>query len=226
MTKILKINGLEKTYKSGQKQLTVLKDISFDVEKGQTFSIVGPSGSGKTTLCESMLMEESNLSRAVTSTTRKPRRGEKDRIDYHFFDHATFEEKIEAGEFYEYARVHDNLYGTLKSDVQEKLTAGRDMLLVIDVQGANSLRKKAITDELLKSRLITVFILPSSIKELEKRLRERATEEDDEIRRRLAVATEEMKQFTRYDYCLKSSSRKEDFENLRTIYRAEKMRNR
>ena len=148
---------------------------------GLLIVVSGPAGSGKTTLCERMLLGEPNLSRVVTSTTRKPRKGEKDRTDYHFFDHATFEEKIAADEFYEYARVHSNLYGTLKSEVQEKLATGMDLLLIIDVQGANTLRKKAVTDKLLKSRLVTVFILPPSIEELEQRLRERATDENDEI---------------------------------------------
>ena len=192
---------------------------------GLLIVVSGPAGSGKTTLCNHMLMKEPALSRVVTSTTRKPRKGEKDRVDYHFFDHATFEAKIKDDQFYEYAKVHSNLYGTLKSDVQEKLTTGIDLLLVIDVQGAASLREKAKTDELLKERLVTVFILPPNIKELERRLRGRATEEDDEIQRRLKVAIEEIKQCTLYDYCLRSASREEDFENLRAIYRAENMRN-
>ena len=97
---------------------------------GLLIVVSGPAGSGKTTLCNHMLMKEPALSRVVTSTTRKPRKGEKDRVDYHFFDHATFEAKIKDDQFYEYAKVHSNLYGTLKSDVQEKLTTGIDLLLV------------------------------------------------------------------------------------------------
>ena len=188
--------------------------------------VSGPAGSGKTTLSKRMLNEELSLSRVVTSTTRNPREGEKDGIDYHFFDRSTFEEKIKANEFYEYARVHNNLYGTLKSDVQDKLTSGVDLLLIIDVQGAASFREKSKTDELLKQRLVTVFMMPPSLEELEKRLRKRATDTPDEIQRRLTVAFEEIKQCNEYDYCLRSSSREEDFENLRAIYRAEKMRNR
>ena len=195
-------------------------------QTGLLIVVSGPAGSGKTTLCERILKEESNLSRVVTSTTRKPRKGEKDHIDYHFLDTATFEKKIEADEFYEYARVHSNLYGTLKSEVQEKLATGMDLLLIIDVQGADALRKKVITHELFKSRLVTVFILPPSIQVLEQRLRKRATDKDDEIQRRLTVAIEEMKHAHLYDYCLTSSSREKDFENLRAIYHAEKMRNR
>lgn len=188
--------------------------------------VSGPAGSGKTTLCERMLAEEPSLSRVITSTTRKPRKGERDRIDYHFFDRPTFEKKIQADEFYEYAQVHNNLYGTLKSDVQDKLNSGMDLLLIIDVQGAMSFREKTKTDELLKKRMVTVFIMPPSLKELEKRLLERATDNDDEIQRRLRVAVDELKHCDRYDYCLRSGSRGADFDNLRAIYRAEKMRNR
>ena len=195
-------------------------------QPGLLIVVSGPAGSGKTTLCERMLAEESNLSRVITSTTRKPRKGEKDGVDYHFFDHSTFEETIEKDGFYEYARVHNNLYGTLKSDVLEKLNTGSDLLLVIDVQGAAALRKKAKTDQLLQKRLVTVFVLPPSIEELERRLRERATDDNDEIKRRLEVAIEEIKQHDRYDYCLQSASREKDFENLQAIYQAEKMRNR
>ena len=188
--------------------------------------VSGPAGSGKTTLSERMLNEEPSLSRVVTSTTRNPRTSEKDGIDYNFFDRSTFEEKIKTNQFYEYARVHGNFYGTLKSDVKNKLTSGTDLLLIIDVQGANSFRKKAKTDELLKKRLITIFVMPPSLEELKKRLHKRATDDPDEIQRRLVVAVEEIKQCKHYDYCLRSSSREEDFENLRAIYRAEKMRNR
>lgn len=173
-----------------------------------------------------MLGEEPNLSRVVTATTRKPRKGEKDGIDYHFLTRPVFEEKIQANAFYEYARIHSNLYGTLKSDVQDTLSTGIDLLLVIDVQGSASLREKVKTDELLKKRLITVFIMPPNLEELEQRLRERATDNGDEIQRRLTVAVEEIKHCNHYNYCLRSSSREDDFANLHAIYRAEKMRNR
>lgn len=197
-----------------------------DSHSGLLIIVSGPAGSGKTTLCERILNEEPTLSRVVTSTTRSPREGEKDGIDYHFFDRPTFEEKIKAEQFYEYAQVHSNLYGTLKSDVQDKLTNGVDLLLIIDVQGAKSFREKAKTDEFLKKHLVTIFVMPPSLEELEKRLRSRATDAPDEIQRRLTVAVAEIKHCKNYNYCLRSSSREKDFENLRAIYRAEKMRNR
>lgn len=195
-------------------------------QTGLLIIVSGPAGCGKTTLCDRMLAEIPELWRVVTSTTRKPREGEKDHVDYYFFDHATFEEKIEAEHFYEYAHVHGNIYGTLKSEVQDKLAAGADLLLNIDIQGAAQMRETAKTDELLKGRVITVFIMPPSLEELEQRLRGRGTDDDAEIQRRMTVALEEIEHSNRYDYCLRSASRGEDFENLQAIYRAEKMRNR
>ena len=104
--------------------------------------VSGPAGSGKTTVCDRMLAEVSSIQRVVTSTTRPPREGEQ-HIDYYFFDHDTFAAKVQAGDFYEHANVHTNRYGTLKSEIHEKLAAGKDLLLNIDVQGAATFAKQA-----------------------------------------------------------------------------------
>ena len=187
-------------------------------QTGLLIIVSGPAGCGKTTLCERMLAEIPELWRVVTSTTRKPREGEKDHVDYYFFDHANFEQKIEAGHFYEYAHVHSNIYGTLKSEVQDKLAAGTDLLLNIDVQGAAQMRQTAQTDELLKGHVVTVFIMPRSLEELEQRLRGRATDAEDEIQRRMRVASDEMQQHELYDHTILSGSRGEDFRALQKIY--------
>ncbi len=171
-----------------------------------------------------MLAEQAQIQRVITSTTRPPREGEKDGVDYHFFDRLTFESKIEAGDFLEYANVHTNLYGTLKSAVQGKLEVGVDLLLNIDVQGAETFRHAAQTDPSLKGRVTSVFIMPPHLDELEQRLRARGTDDEAEIARRMKVALGEIEHCDRYDYCLRSASRGEDFENLLAIYRAEKMR--
>jgi guanylate kinase len=167
-----------------------------------------------------MLKEVSGVQRVVTSTTRTPRSREVDAVDYYFFDRATFEAKVTAGEFYEHARVHSNLYGTLKSEVQDKLAAGINLLLNIDVQGASQMRETAENDPLLKGKIITIFIMPPSVEELETRLRGRGTDAEDEIQRRMRVAIEEMKQSEFYDHTILSGSMDDDFQALLSIYQA------
>lgn len=189
-----------------------------DQDSGHLFIVSGPAGSGKTTVCDRMLDEVSGVQRVVTSTTRAPRGGEVDTVDYYFFDRPTFEEKVAAGEFYEHARVHSNLYGTLKSEVQGKLAAGIDLLLNIDVQGAAQMRETAKNDPLLQGKVITIFIMPPSVEELEARLRGRGTDAEDEIQRRMKVALEEMKQSDLYDHTILSGSKDEDFAALESIY--------
>ena len=190
----------------------------FKQESGFLFIVSGPAGIGKTTVCDQMLKEIAGIERAVTSTTRKPRRGEVDTVDYYFFDHDTFQAKIDAGAFYEYALVHNQLYGTLKSEVQGKLATGIDLLLNIDVQGAAQMRETAQNDPILKGKVVTIFIMPPTIEVLAARLRGRATDAEDEIQRRMAVAVEEMQLSKHYDHKILSATREEDFAALLTIY--------
>lgn len=189
---------------------------------GMLIIVSGPAGSGKTTVCDRMLAEEPGLQRVVTSTTRPPREGERHTVDYYFFDHPTFEAKVAAGEFFEWAHVHTNRYGTLKSEIHDKLSAGTDLLLNIDVQGAATFREAGREDTLLRGKVVTVFIMPPSLEELESRLRHRSTDDESEIQRRLRVAREEIPQRDLYDHCILSGTRYEDFEALREIYRKEK----
>ena len=187
-------------------------------ESGFLFIVSGPAGIGKTTVCDQMLKEITGVERAVTSTTREPRRGEIDTVDYYFFDHDTFQAKIDAGAFYEHAHVHNQLYGTLKSEVQGKLAIGIDLLLNIDVQGAAQMRETAQNDPLLKGKVITIFIMPPTIEVLAARLRGRGTDAEDEIQRRMAVAVEEMQCSKHYDHTILSGTREEDFAALMAIY--------
>ena len=189
-------------------------------ESGFLFIVSGPAGIGKTTVCDQMLKEITGVERAVTSTTREPRRGEIDTVDYYFFDHDTFQAKIDAGAFYEYAQVHNQLYGTLKSEVQGKLANGIDLLLNIDVQGAAQMRETAQNDPLLKGKVITIFIMPPTIEVLAARLRGRGTDAEDEIQRRMAVAVEEMQLSKYYDHKIVSATRKEDLAALVAIYKS------
>ena len=189
-------------------------------ESGFLFIVSGPAGIGKTTVCDQMLKEITGVERAVTSTTREPRRGEIDTVDYYFFDHDTFQAKIDAGAFYEYAQVHNQLYGTLKSEVQGKLANGIDLLLNIDVQGAAQMRETAQNDPLLKGKVITIFIMPPTIEVLAARLRGRGTDTEDEIQRRMAVAVEEMQLSKYYDHKIVSATREEDLAALVAIYKS------
>ena len=192
----------------------------FKQESGFLFIVSGPAGIGKTTVCDQMLKEITGVERAVTSTTREPRRGEIDTVDYYFFDHDTFQAKIDAGAFYEYAQVHNQLYGTLKSEVQGKLANGIDLLLNIDVQGAAQMRETAQNDPLLKGKVITIFIMPPTIEVLAARLRGRGTDAEDEIQRRMAVAVEEMQLSKYYDHKIVSATREEDLAELVAIYKS------
>jgi guanylate kinase len=191
-------------------------------ESGFLFIVSGPAGSGKTTVCERILREVPGLERVITSTTRAPRSGEVDTVDYYFFDYDSFQAKVAAGAFYEYAHVHSKLYGTLKSEVQGKLAKGIDLILNIDVQGAAQMRETAQNDPLLKGKVVTIFIMPPTIEVLAARLRGRATEAEDEIQRRMAVAVEEMQRSKHYDHTILSGTREEDFAALMAIYKSKR----
>lgn len=164
------------------------------------------------------------IQRVVTATTRSPRSNEKDGVDYHFFSPKVFKSKVISNDFYEYAQVYNQHYGTLKSEIQKKLATHTDLLLNIDVQGVNSLRKAAESDMLLKKRLVSIFIMPPTIEELRTRLEERSQDSEREIERRLKIAVEEMKQYPYYDYCIPSTTKNQDFDHLQSVYKAEKLK--
>lgn len=190
------------------------------------FIISGPAGSGKTTLCHRLLSEFQNLRRAVTVTTRKPRDGEKDGRDYYFYGKEAFAESRERGEFLEWALVHGRAYGTLASEVIRHFEEGEDVLLSIDYQGMRQVRENAPRCDWLRGRVVTVFISPPSLDELRDRLRRRGTDDEAEIERRIETAKEEIEAAPEFDYVLETGTREEDFDRIRAIYLAEKMRNR
>jgi len=186
--------------------------------------ISAPSGGGKTTLCNELLAARPDMTRAITCTTRDPRPGEKDGVDYYFLDAGSFLKRVQAGNFLEHATVYGQSYGTLKAEVLGKLRHGRDVLLNIDVQGAASVRAAAESDAELKRSLVTVFLTPSSVEVLEARLRKRGTDSDAVIQKRLAVARQEVAQWKNFDYLLISDSIREDLKRAMAIVVAEKMR--
>jgi len=192
--------------------------------KGIILIICGPAGSGKTTLCDQLLEHFPSLKRIITATTRNPRPGEQHGVDYFFFTNQEFEKKIEVGAFYEHALVHGRHYGTLKSEVHRQLDLGNDIILNIDVQGAASFRKNALTDQLLASRLVTVFIRPACIETIRERLRQRHTDSETEIERRISSAIAELETAEDHDYILPTGSREQDYQYISSIYLAEKLR--
>jgi guanylate kinase len=186
--------------------------------------ISAPSGTGKTTLCVQTLAARPTMSRAITCTTREPRPGEKDGVDYYFLDAADFLRRVQAGNFLEHATVYGNSYGTLKSEVVGKLRAGKDVLLNVDVQGAAAIRAHAAEDPELKPVLVTVFLTPPSMAVLEARLKKRGQDSAQTIAKRLAVARQEIAQWKNFDYLIISSSVAEDVRRLGAILDAEQMR--
>ncbi len=186
--------------------------------------ISAPSGGGKTTLCQQLLAARPGMTRAVTCTTRAPREGERDGVDYYFLDAESFLKRLHAGNFLEHATVYGNSYGTLKSEVLGRMRQGQDVLLNVDVQGAATIREKAQEDQELRRALVSVFLTPPSIGILEERLRKRGTDSSAVIQKRLGVARQEIAQWKHFDYLLLSGSIGEDLRRMLAIVEAEKMK--
>ena len=187
--------------------------------QGILFVISAPSGTGKSTLCES-LRATPDFIYSISCTTRAPRKGEENGVDYHFLSREDFQQRIGRGEMLEYAEVHGNYYGTLKETVKEALEQGTDVLLDIDVQGAAAIRK--IEDPMVRESLVDVFIMPPTIDELERRLRKRGTETEEQVQQRLETGREESKLWRLYRYTILSGSMEEDLIKFRAIMRAER----
>jgi len=183
-----------------------------------------PSGGGKTTLCKQLLAARPHMTRAITCTTREPRAGEQDGVDYYFLDASSFLKRVQAGNFLEHATVYGHSYGTLKAEVMGKLRQGRDVLLNVDVQGAATIHERAQEDPELKRALVSVFLTPPSLAVLEERLKRRGTDSPAAIQKRLSVARQEIAQWKNFDYLLISDSIAGDLRQMQAIVEAEKMR--
>ena len=178
----------------------------------------GPAGSGKTTLAERACQAFASLERVVTATTRDPRAGEVDGRDYHFLSVDDFEARINTGAFYEWAKVHGRYYGTLKAEVDVKLAQGLDLLLVIDVQGAASLREASAGTGTLRGNVVTVFLEPASIDQLRERLRERGSDDELEIAARVETAYYELQRANEFDERITTGTKDEDFAAFAALY--------
>jgi guanylate kinase len=186
--------------------------------RGLMLVLSSPSGAGKTTLSRQLLDNDKQIQLSVSFTTRQKRPGEKDGVDYRFVDTATFRGMIERKQFLEYAQVFGNYYGTPKAPVDEALNVGRDVLFDIDWQGAQQLRGKGQAD------LVTVFILPPSTRDLEKRLLTRAQDPKEIVAQRMAKAADEMSHWDAYDYVVVNRDIATSLNNLKAILTAERLK--
>lgn len=187
------------------------------IRHGILFVVSAPSGAGKTTLCKEIVDFFPGLRQSVSFTTRPARAGEVPGVDYHFVDESRFQAMIAAGEFAEWARVHDNFYGTALKTLQDASGAGDDVLLDIDCQGARQLKESV-------GQAVFIFILPPDMDELERRLRGRDTDSEEVIRRRLENARDEIEQSSWYDYRVINDTIEQALARLKDIFRREMAR--
>lgn len=187
--------------------------------RGVLFVVSAPSGTGKTTVVEKLVERMPALVLSRSYTSRDAREGERDGVDYNFVSRARFQAMIAAGEFLEYADVFGNFYGTRAADTDAALMTGRDVVLVIDVQGARQVRERGLA-------LVSIFVLPPSYPVLEQRLRGRSKDSPEAISRRLAVAREEVTGYCDYDYVVVNDDLEQCVEALRAIVMAERTRAR
>ena len=184
--------------------------------KGLLFVVTAPSGAGKTSLINAVLAEESRLRLSVSYTTRPPRPAEQNGREYHFVDDATFVDMLERGEFLESAQVHGHRYGTSQAAITGALDGGYDLVLEIDWQGAQQVRR-------LLPDCVGVFLLPPSLGELERRLRGRGQDSDQVIARRMAAARDEISHVTESDYVIINKEFEVAKRDLLAIIRAERL---
>jgi len=182
---------------------------------GIPFIVSAPSGAGKTTLCKMAVDFFPDMRHSVSYTTREPRHGETDGVDYCFVDDAEFDRMIGAGEFLEHADVHGKRYGTARADLTAVTDAGLDIILDVDVQGAEKISESL-------SGGVYIFIIPPSIDECRRRLRTRAKDPEEEIERRLKIALEEISRAPKYEYIIINDELAAAFERLKSIITAER----
>jgi len=187
------------------------------MEKGILLILSAPSGTGKTTVRDALLEELPGLRKAITTTTRPSRPGEIDGKDYFFLGVDEFKKKLEEGRFLEHAVIYGNYYGSGKDYIESELSAGRDVILVVDAQGARSIKMTDIS-------AVFIYLLPPSLKELRRRLEGRKTDSADVIEKRFSQAQKEMAYMDEYDYCIICRDVEGTVEDIKAIIRAEKCR--
>jgi len=186
------------------------------VANGTLYIISAASGAGKTTLVSAVVQQVSDLEVSVSHTTRAPREGEVDGVNYHFVDTDKFEAMVEAGEFFEYAAVFGNMYGTSRQHIEEQLLKGKDVILEIDWQGARQIRK-------LVPECKSIFIVPPSTSALRERLTSRGKDDEDVINKRMHEAISEMSHYVEFDYLVINDDFDEAKDNLASIIKGNRM---
>ena len=188
--------------------------------RGLMLVLSSPSGAGKTTIARGLLDRDAGITMSVSVTTRAMRPGEVEGLDYYFIDQQRFDRMAETGDLLEHARVFGNCYGTPRVAVEDALGAGRDVLFAIDWQGAQQLAQNARDD------LVSVFVLPPSVSELERRLRGRGQDSEEVIANRMAKASNEISHWPEYDYVIVNSDVTESIAAVESILHAERLRRR
>ncbi|MBF0355511.1 MAG: guanylate kinase [Alphaproteobacteria bacterium] len=186
--------------------------------RGLMLVLSSPSGAGKSSIARTLLETEPQLAMSVSATTRAPRPGEVDGKDYHFIDIERMKGMIDQGAFLEHAKVFDNYYGTPRAPVEAALTSGKDVLFDIDWQGTQQVAANARAD------LVTVFVLPPSVEELERRLRGRGQDSDEVVAKRMGKAADEMSHWPEYDYVIVNRDLDVSIASVKAILSAERLK--
>jgi guanylate kinase len=193
-------------------------------KNGNLIVISGPSGVGKSTLVKKAMAELPDLTFSVSCTTRQPRAGEVDGTAYYFLSEKEFADKLEAGQFLEHAGVFKHRYGTLKSEVTNRITQGKEVILDIDVQGAKQIRQAAEMDETIRNAAVFILIAPPSLKALEDRLTARNSETPEQLKLRLDGAAGELRNFRIYDYLVINDDLEKAAADLTNILKSIRLR--
>jgi|TARA_B100001059_G_scaffold223687_1_gene248940 guanylate kinase len=187
-------------------------------KKGVMLVLSSPSGAGKSSICKSLMSLDKNLSLSVSTTTRKKRPNEKSGEDYIFVSTEEFDNMLSSNDFLEYANVFDNYYGTVKSLVDKKINNGQDLIFDIDWQGAQQLREK------MRENVVSIFILPPSKKELERRLKSRGQDSDEVVKKRMDGASAEITHWAEYDYVIINEDLNKSVNAVLGVLKAERMK--